>query len=74
MEFKGSEFLAKLTEFNNEKIKKFSIEKTKQASDIKSVLEKLSAGEMLVKSVTKKQRKRQPTAPFKSCIPLATAL
>ena len=64
LEFKGSEFLAKLTEFNNEKIKKFSIEKTKQASNMKSVLEKLSAGEMLVKSVTKKQRKRQPTAPF----------
>ena len=29
LEFKESEFLAKLTEFNNEKIKKFSIEKTK---------------------------------------------
>ena len=64
LEFKESEFLAKLTEFNNEKIKKFSIEKTKQAFNMKSVLEKLSAGEMLVKSVTKKQRKRQPTAPF----------
>ncbi len=64
LEFSGSEFLGKLTEFNNEKIKKFSIENTKQASTIKSTLEKASTGELLVKSVKKTQSKRQPTAPF----------
>ena len=64
LEFSGSEFLGKLTEFNNEKIKKFSIENTKQAFTIKSTLEKVSTGELLVKSVKKTQSKRQPTAPF----------
>ena len=64
LEFSGSEFLGKLTEFNNEKIKKFSIENTKQAFTIKSTLEKASTGELLVKSVKKTQSKRQPTAPF----------
>ena len=64
LEFSGSEFLGKLTEFNNEKIKKFSIENTKQAFTIKFTLEKASTGELLVKSVKKTQSKRQPTAPF----------
>ena len=64
LEFKGSEFLGKLIEFNNEKIKKFSIEDTTQASTIKSTLEKASTEELLVKNVKKTQSKRQPTAPF----------
>ena len=64
LEFSGSEFLGKLTEFNNEKIKKFSIENTKQAFTIKFTLEKALTGELLVKSVKKTQSKRQPTAPF----------
>ena len=64
LEFDNSNFLGRLTEYNNEKIKKFSIENTAKASDIKSSLEQASTGELLVKTVTKKQRKRQPTAPF----------
>ena len=64
LEFNGSEFLGKLIEFNNDKIKKFSIEDTKQASIIKSTLEKVSTENFLVKNVKKKQSKRQPTAPF----------
>ena len=64
LEFGGSEFLGKLTEFNSEKIKKFTIENTEQALSIKSALEKASTGELLVKNVKKTQSKRQPTAPF----------
>ena len=64
LEFGGSEFLGKLTEFNSEKIKKFTIENTEQALSIKSTLEKASTGELLVKNVKKTQSKRQPTAPF----------
>ena len=64
LEFNGSEFLGKLIEFNNDKIKKFSIENTEQASTIKSTLEKASTENFLVKNVKKKQSKRQPTAPF----------
>ena len=64
LEFKGSEFLGKLIEFNNEKIKKFSIEDTTQASTIRSTLEKASTEELLVNNVKKTQSKRQPTAPF----------
>ncbi len=64
LEFSGSEFLGKLTEFDNKKIKKFSIEDTEQASIIKSTLEKAFTGELIVRNVKKTQRKREPTAPF----------
>lgn len=64
LEHKKSNFLGKLTQFENEKIKQFSIEKTKHAAEVKATLEKAANGELLVEAVTKKQRKRQPAAPF----------
>ncbi len=64
LEHKNSQFLGKLIQFENEKIKQFSIEKTKHAADVKATLDKAAAGELLVETVTKKQRKRQPAAPF----------
>lgn len=64
LERKDSQFLGKLTLFDNEKVKQFSIEKTEHAADIKSQLEKAAAGELLIKTVAKKQRKRQPAPPF----------
>ncbi len=64
LEHKKNKFLGKLIQFDNEKIKQFSIEKKKHAADAKANLEKAAAGELLVETVTKKQRKRQPAAPF----------
>lgn len=64
LEHKKSQFLGKLTLFDNEKIKQFSIEKTEHAAEVKATLNKAAGGELLVKTVTKKQRKRQPAAPF----------
>lgn len=64
LEHKNNQFLGKLTQFESEKIKQFSIEKTKHAADVKATLEKAAGGELLVETVTKKQRKRQPSAPF----------
>ncbi len=64
LEHKNSQFLGKLIQFENEKIKQFSIEKTKHAADVKATLDKAAGGELLVETVTKKQRKRQPAAPF----------
>lgn len=64
LEHKNSQFLGKLIQFDNEKVKQFSIEKTEHATDVKAQLEKAAAGELLIETVTKKQRKRQPAAPF----------
>ncbi|GJM05414.1 MAG: DNA topoisomerase 1 [marine bacterium B5-7] len=64
LEHKKSNFLGKLTQFDNEKIKQFTIEKTDHAAKVKATLDKAAGGELLVEAVTKKQRKRQPAAPF----------
>jgi DNA topoisomerase-1 len=64
LEHKQSQFRGKLIQYDNEKIKQFSIEKSTHAADVKASLEKAAAGELLVEKVTKKQRKRQPAAPF----------
>ncbi|MCG8380098.1 MAG: DNA topoisomerase I [Proteobacteria bacterium] len=64
LQHKKSKFNAKLIQYENEKIKQFSIETTKHAAEVKSKLEAAAGGELLVETVTKKQRKRQPAAPF----------
>ena len=53
-----------LNKYKNEKIKQFTIEKTQHAAEIKATLDKAASGELLVETVIKKQRKRQPAAPF----------
>tara|TARA_R110002073_G_scaffold91926_1_gene215889 strand:- start:1083 stop:3479 length:2397 start_codon:yes stop_codon:yes gene_type:complete len=64
LEHKKSKFLGKLTQFDNEKIKQFTIEKTEHATEVKATLDKAAGEGLLVETVTKKQRKRQPAAPF----------
>ncbi len=64
LEHKKNNFSGKLTQYKNEKIKQFSIEKTQHAAEIKATLDKAANGELLVETVIKKQRKRQPAAPF----------
>jgi len=57
-------FFARLIEYNHEKLEQFSITTQAQAETIKSSLEKMAQGHLLVTKVEKKQRKRNPTAPF----------
>lgn len=59
-----SQITAKLTFLNNEKLKQFSITDAKTAEKAKKDLIKAANGKLVVKSIEKKQRKRQPTAPF----------
>ncbi len=57
-------FLGKLVEYQNEKVKQFSFTNEKDATQIKSTLIKAAKGKLKVVKVDKKQKKRNPTAPF----------
>jgi DNA topoisomerase-1 len=58
------EFSAKLIEYNGEKVEQFTICDAEHAATVKQELEKLAKGNLTVSKVDKKQRKRNPTAPF----------
>lgn len=58
---KNSEFQASVTEIDGKKLEKFSIINENQAKDIKNLLQSKS---YQVLSITKKQAKRRPQAPF----------
>lgn len=65
LEHQKNNFNAKLTQFKEDKVKQFTIENTQYAAEIKTILlDKATGGELLVEAVIKKQRKRQPAAPF----------
>jgi DNA topoisomerase-1 len=57
-------FIAKLTEYNGEKLKQFSIIDATQATTIKEDLLKKANGHLFVEKITKNKRKRNPAAPF----------
>ena len=57
-------FVARLTHLHNEKLKQFSITAADNANKARTELLKAANGELLVETVEKKQRKRNPTAPF----------
>lgn len=57
-------FQAKLTHYQNEKLSQFSIDNTEQADKVVATLNKAADGKLLVTNVEKKQRKRNPAAPF----------
>ena len=59
-----ADFSAKLTLFEGEKIKQFSITDENRARNVESSLRKAANGALVVQSVEKKQRKRNPTPPF----------
>ena len=61
---KRKNFTAKLIQLNNEKLKQFSIENADNASQVKIDLTKIADGSLLVNNIEKKQRRRQPAAPF----------
>lgn len=61
---KDKGFVAKLVEYNNEKLKQFTINNAAQAKQIEEVLTANAQGKLVVDKINKTQRKRNPTAPF----------
>lgn len=57
-------FNARLTIYQGEKQEQFSITNAEQAEEVKKNLLKVAKGKLRVTKVDKKQRKRNPTAPF----------
>jgi len=57
-------FKAKLTHFEGEKLKQFSITDGERAESVKKALTKAADGQLIVEKLEKKQRKRNPAAPF----------
>jgi len=62
--FSKQNFTAKLTEYKNEKVTQFFINNTDQAKAVEAELLKLAKGKLAVINVDKKQRTRNPAAPF----------
>jgi DNA topoisomerase-1 len=57
-------FVARLTQLHGEKFKQFSITDVASANEARDELLKAAGGKLVVDKVEKKQRKRNPTAPF----------
>ncbi len=57
-------FSARLTHLHGKKLSQFSINKEKQARAAEQELLEAANGELVVSSIEKKQRKRNPAAPF----------
>jgi DNA topoisomerase-1 len=57
-------FIAKLTHYGGNKIEQFTVTEAKQAHAIEQELLRKAAGKLDVLKVEKKQRKRNPAAPF----------
>ncbi len=60
----GQPFKAKLTHFNGEKLSQFSITDETRANEVKQALLNAADGKLIVAKLEKKQRKRNPAAPF----------
>ena len=60
----GQDFKAKLTHFEGEKLHQFSIENEERAEHVKQKLLAMADGKLVVSKLEKKQRKRNPAAPF----------
>jgi len=60
----GKKIAAKLRLYKNEKLEQFSFNNGESADEVKSTLEKAANGQLKVAKITKKQRKRNPSAPF----------
>jgi DNA topoisomerase-1 len=60
----GHNVPAKLNRYKGEKLEQFSITSAAQAREIEENLLQAAAGQLIVSSVEKKQRRRNPAAPF----------
>ena len=61
---KKQDFVARLTHFDEEKLKQFSIDNKDHADKVFETLTSAANGKLKVSKLEKKQRKRQPAAPF----------
>ncbi|MFV2060913.1 MAG: type I DNA topoisomerase [Gammaproteobacteria bacterium] len=59
-----SPFIGKLTHLGGDKLKQFDINDVKKADKAKKDINKAANGELLITKVTKRKRKRNPSAPF----------
>ncbi len=57
-------FVSRLVSYNGEKTEQFSFENEKAAREVEKTLLEAANGELTVVSVNKRQRRRNPTAPF----------
>ena len=57
-------FNAKLTQLHGKKLSQFSVTNGKKAGEVEQELTAAARGELVVQAVEKKQRKRNPAAPF----------
>jgi DNA topoisomerase-1 len=57
-------FAARLVSYKGEKVEQFSFENEAAARDVETTIVDAAGGELNVLSVTKRQRRRNPTAPF----------
>lgn len=57
-------FEGKLTHFKGEKLSQFTVNNAEQSADVVATLTDAADGKLLVTKVDKKQRKRNPAAPF----------
>jgi DNA topoisomerase-1 len=57
-------FSAKLINYQGKKVEQFSLTSEMSATEVKAALLKAAKGKLVVTKVDKKQRKRNPTAPF----------
>jgi len=60
----GTGFKAKLARYGGEKVEQFTITEEKQAREVEKTLLEKAGGKLDVIKVTKKQRRRNPAAPF----------
>jgi DNA topoisomerase-1 len=60
----GQAFVAKLTHFRGEKLGQFAITDSDRAAEVEKTLDSAANGKLAVLKVEKKQRKRNPAAPF----------
>lgn len=63
-EFENQAFSAKLTQLEGEKVKQFTITNDQAAENAHRILNAAADGKLLVQTVEKKQRKRNPSPPF----------
>jgi DNA topoisomerase I len=61
---KGQNFSSKLIQFEGEKVEQFTIDNSGRADEVEAALLRGAEGKLTVDKVVKKQRKRNPAAPF----------
>lgn len=61
---KAKDFTAKLTVYKGEKLEQFTVTNEESANEVKATVTKDAGGKLTVAKVERKQRKRNPAAPF----------